>query len=62
MSNTEIYINPDEDLPEPDFDYDDEDDESLPVFWCSCCNHTCVENPGGWGCPKCGSIMEEYFL
>jgi len=54
-----------EDLKEPDFEEDDFDNDGPqePDYWyCSCCGTSVGKNPGGWGCPKCGSIMEEGYF
>lgn len=51
----------------PEEDYIDEDinddDPTDPDYWyCSSCGKTTSQNPGGWGCPRCGAIMEgEWF-
>lgn len=51
-------------LPEPDEWEDDEDWEyDEPDYWyCIGCGTSTGTDPGGWGCPHCGAIMEpEYF-
>lgn len=67
-----LYEKPNENLQDPDDDFSDMDDEDdTPDFndpgepdyyWCSCCNATTSRNPGGWGCPRCGAIMEEEYF
>ena len=57
-------MNRNEHLPEPaDFESDDDEESGAPdYYYCLCCGHSCADDPGGWGCPKCGAIMEgDYF-
>ena len=57
-------MNENEHLPEPaDFESDDDEESGAPdYYYCLCCGHSCADDPGGWGCPKCGAIMEgDYF-
>jgi hypothetical protein len=53
-----------EHLPDPDFDYDDEEeDNDEPNVWCCySCGKVEGRNPGGFGCPRCGSIMEPDYI
>lgn len=51
---------------EPDdsvFDEDEDDDayRDYDYYLCNCCGHDCVTDHGGWGCPKCGAIMEGQY-
>ena len=60
MDNTE-----EKELDVTDFEDDDpfNDGSQEPDYWYCCGCRTAVgKNPGGWGCPNCGSVMEgEYF-
>lgn len=48
--------------PEEPQDYDDDDERDEPDYYvCNCCQYSCVEYHGNWGCPKCTAIMEEAY-
>lgn len=63
MSNNPQLLG-NEHLPDPqdDWDSDDEEHEGYDYYMCYCCQHSCAEDHGNWGCPKCGAIMQgEYY-
>jgi len=44
------------------YDFEEDDNREPDVYACYGCGTTASKDPGGWGCPKCGAIMEpEYF-
>lgn len=46
-------------LPEPDDDFGD--DYAPDYYLCNSCGYNCVENHGGWGCPRCTALMEPQY-
>jgi rubrerythrin len=46
---------------EPDFDDEEIEDDEPDYYLCNCCGYTCVQDPNGWGCPKCTAHMEPQY-
>lgn len=44
------------------FDDDEEEQGEPDYYYCYGCGKSTLNDPGGWGCPRCGAIMEpEYY-